>query len=213
MVTLQLSKNFSLTINLTLYMKSHLTEQVLLSNLRSNDKQLENLALKQIYKKVYPKVEKFITSNGGDSAYAFDVFQEAMIVFYKHALENKFREESSIDTYIQAIARNLWYDQLRKNKKMHLQRVQDEKSYEINEDDLFILDTTNSIEELLKELSKDCQQVLRSFYFDKKKMSVIQKEFELSSEQAAKNKKYKCLKKLEGLCKSKNLKREDISYE
>ena len=194
-------------------MQTHRSDRDLLKSLKSNSRQLENEALQAIYVQVYPKVERFVSKSGGSSEESYDVFQDAILIFFKHVTEGRFREESSISTYIQVICRNLWYEQIRKSRRMQAYRPDEEEAYEINEDDLLALKSTHSIEKLLKKLGDECQQVLKLFYFEKKRMTEIQSHFGLSSEQVAKNKKYKCLKKLTDLCNNMNLRKEDFSYE
>ena len=65
----------------------------------------------------YGIVENYILKNSGNKEDAKDIFQNALIIFYKKAISSEFELTSKISTYIFAIAQNLWLKKLRDNKK------------------------------------------------------------------------------------------------
>ncbi len=136
----------------------------------------------------------------GHQAMAEDIFQDGMSIMYNNLLEGKFREESKLSTYLISICKNLWLMELRKTK--------------IVKYDSMIPDLTDEQEVLIKdelliqlqsEMNTDCQKILRAYYYDGLSMEEIRKSFDLGSQQAAKNKKYRCLQKLVSIIKSKGL--------
>ncbi|MEM7548908.1 MAG: RNA polymerase sigma factor [Bacteroidota bacterium] len=162
-------------------------------------------AFKSIYKDNYPKVSHMIFQKGGNEEDARDVFQDSMIVFHKMVLENRFREESGINTLIYAISRNLWYQKLKKTKKHEdLSVVEDTKGVDVTMDwDGFTQEKV--VRSLINELSEDCRKIIRLYYYNEWSMQDIQNEFGLSSSQAAKNKKYRCMKNLMDIFKKKGI--------
>jgi RNA polymerase sigma factor (sigma-70 family) len=144
--------------------------------------------------KYYPVVKKLILSNGGRSEDAEDLYQEALIVFYKKAAEPDFRLSSAISTYLYSICRYMWMDQLKKNQKQNftdIENVQiDETSFVAaieNEEQLKLA------EKVISELGGRCKELLLLFYFHSKKLKDIAAKMGYNSENTAKNQKYKCL--------------------
>ncbi len=160
-----------------------------------------NGVLKQLYMEYYPLVEKLILNNSGNRTSAADIFQESLIVFYNRVKEGKFNGASGIKTYIYAIARNLWLIELRRNKKVHLNFegvLENYKNLEVNKEEL----NRKKIRLVLDKLNASCKEVLLDFYFGGLDMGEIRLKYGLGSEQAAKNKKYRCLQNLIKMVKS-----------
>jgi len=187
-----------------------LSDQEVLDLLARKDDRSANLAFNAVYEKGFRMVSSFIRKNGGTEDEALDIFQDTVIIFYKHLQENRFRKESSIATYLYSIARNLWYLQLRKKNRIQYQEEvedQEDLAVELDSEKISIVDM---IGELLEQLDAECKKTLKMFYFQKNSMSEIQNEFGLSSEQSAKTKKYRCMKKLEELFVSCKIDRDRL---
>lgn len=178
----------------------------MLQDLKSGGEEAHK-ALKNIYRDNYPRIVNMIVKKGGSEEDAKDVFQDSMIAFHKMIMEDRFREEAQINTVIYAIARNLWYQKFR-NRKLT------EDLSEANETNTVELDfdweefsREKVIRKVIGELSEDCQKVIRLFYYERESMEKIQFIFGLNSTQAAKNKKYRCMKSLLEIFKKRGLKR------
>ena len=76
--------------------------------------------------KYFPVVKKMIVANGGRSEDAEDIYQEALIIFYKKAGEADFKLTSSINTYLYSIAKFMWMDQFKKQQKQAFVDVEKE---------------------------------------------------------------------------------------
>src|SRR3989337_1917603 len=70
-----------------------------------------------IYKICHPMILDFIIKSHGTEEDAVDVFQDGLVIFHHNLTNGIFREESSIQTYIFSICKNLWLRELRKRQK------------------------------------------------------------------------------------------------
>src|ERR1700755_2226997 len=85
-----------------------------------------NEPLKFLYQTHFPSLSLYIEQNNGSAQDAEDVFQETMLTFIELVRLNKFRGESSVKTFLFAVNRNIWLNELKKKgrlKKHHLQYV------------------------------------------------------------------------------------------
>lgn len=177
-----------------------MTDSELIEFIRQNNVKGSDLAMRQIYKECYPMTENLVLKNSGNMADAKDIFQEAMVVFYYKVKEDDFQLSSKISTYIYSISKNQWYKKIRANKKKievempeylevesNLKIVPSQKEY--NESQI-------ALAELLQKSGEKCVKLLRAFYIENLSMLKIAKILDYSSEQVAKNKKARCLKKI-----------------
>ena len=171
-----------------------------LSDLTSNNHKKRRQALEVIYQEYFPHVSRLVIAQGGTEEDAMDVFQEGVIDFYTNIKTGAFKNISSSKTYLIAICKNKWYQRFKKEKRLvEVAKLQTPISEEYEEID------TKLLASLIDELNPDCRRVLRSFYYQKDSMAQIKDDFNLSSIQAAKNKKFRCLKYLMRLIKEKGL--------
>ena len=144
--------------------------------------------------KYFPVVKKMILANGGRSEDAEDIYQEALIVFYKKAGADNFKLTSGINTYLYSISRFMWNDQLKKQQKHSFVEIEKEQ---VNESEFITeIETENQFklaEKVISELGERCKELLILFYFHSKKLKDIAKKMGYNSENTAKNQKYKCL--------------------
>jgi len=156
-----------------------------------------NKAFLKLYKN-YAQVEKLILSKGGTKEDAKDIFQEAMIIFYEKVTTTDFQLTSTISTYLYSVCRFLWKNQLTKKKG----KQSEELSFDLSTEEVADLQQTLDREERFKQLEsvvmqigEKCLALLKLFYYEGLKMSVIAKKVGLKSEKIAKNQKYKCLER------------------
>lgn len=144
--------------------------------------------------KYFPVVKKLVLANGGNKEDAEDLYQEALIVFYKKARTPDFRLTSSINTYLYSICRYMWKDRLKKQNKTAFVEIQEnivderEMIEEVEKEKQFLL-----AEKAVSELGERCKKLLIQFYVHAKKLKDIAKSMGYNSEKTAKNQKYKCL--------------------
>lgn len=152
-------------------------------------------AFVQLYR-YFPVVKKMIASCGGSKEDARDVYQEALIILCKKIKEGNFVLSSKLDTYLYSVCNFLWKDELKKQKKQKYvdlvpeveAGLKEELSITVEQEQLSKL-----AEKVVAGLGEKCRDILNLFYFQAISMKEIAKKMGFNSEQAAKNKKYKCL--------------------
>ena len=82
-----------------------------------NDKKSLDKAILYIYQNYSETVSSFITNNGGSQQDADDIFQETVVAFIDVAKKGKYRMEASIKTFLVAIAKNIWFNQIKKRER------------------------------------------------------------------------------------------------
>lgn len=153
-------------------------------------------AFVKIYR-YFPKVSRFICKYGGSKEEAQDVFQEALIIFYKKVTTADFKLTARIETYIFSICKYLWKDQLQKKNKQtsafeeaFLKEETVPLDFHLQEEEKYLL-----AEKALRSIGEKCLKLLSLFYIDKKKMRMIADLLGFTSESSAKTQKYKCLER------------------
>jgi len=174
------------------------TNAVLIEKLKSVNPKDNDQAMTYLYTSLYGRVQRFICYNKGNKEEVKDVFQDALLAFFKLVKQNKVTEETKVEAYIFSMCRNLWFKKLKKNKR--------EPSFPVEEleipiedvltQELFSDDKASFLNKVIKEIGKGCESILLAFYYERQSMEEIALSMNLSNTQVAKNKKYKCLKKL-----------------
>lgn len=157
------------------------------------DKPSRGKAVQWVYDSCYSIVAKLISDQGGTQEDAEDVFQEGMMILYQNILSQKFKGDSSIKTYFISICKNVWFG-------MYKKRVKDDKlakELQTHPDDTKPMRyDIKALREIINTLSGDCARILVYYYYENSSMDQLKETFGLGSIQAAKNKKYRCLKYL-----------------
>jgi len=181
-----------------------LGDKELLNLLKSSKQQDNDKGFRYMYKEYLGMIQSVVMYNKGDAQDAEDIFQDALIVLYNQAKKNDFELRCTIKTYLYSICRNLWLKKLRKSSKMVELTETVTQFVTVDESQLKTLEVTEEKEivaKYLRQLSEGCQEILRYFYFERKKMSEIALLMGLANDQGAKNKKSMCMKKLRTLMK------------
>lgn len=176
-----------------------------LAALRSDNSIQIDKALERLYIQNFPVIKNLINKNSGNDEDAADIFQNTMVAFYKKVRTADFELNCSIQTYLYSIARNLWLDQLRAQKKQQ-QLVTNLKAVEVNVEYFNQADTDDRVALIIKlmdQLGENCKKLLGLYYFDRLRMKKIAVEMGYANEQVAKNKKARCMKKLKSLANEK----------
>jgi len=133
-----------------------------------------------------------------------DIYQDSIIALCENAKKGTIDNlESSLSTYLFSIGKYMIYRKLKtKNKSISIdsddqfpQVAEDEIDETENEDEVRLL------QENFKKLGEQCQKVLRLFYYEEKKLDVIQIELNYTNKDVLKSQKSRCLKQLKDLIK------------
>ena len=158
----------------------------------------EDAALRQVYLQNRMVILDFVKKNNGSEEEAKDVFQEAVMAFYENVKLGKFKGESAILSYIYSIARFNWLNRI-KRKGIGQKIMETQKATDITESFLpRFLEKEKELQVLgiFEKLGKDCKKVLVLHIYQHLNMQEIAAAMNYDSGQIARNKKYKCLKKL-----------------
>ncbi|MDJ1471973.1 RNA polymerase sigma factor [Cytophagaceae bacterium DM2B3-1] len=153
-----------------------------------------------LYTEHFENLTNFIRKNKGSQQDAEDIFQETIITFVDLVEREKFRGESSIKTFLYAIARNIWLNELKKRDRMF---IRDTESYEPQskesedlQEALIKNESKQKVLELIEQLGETCKKILVYYYYENLSMKEIYERMHYESEQVVRNQKYKCMKKL-----------------
>ncbi|HQU59799.1 MAG: sigma-70 family RNA polymerase sigma factor [Phaeodactylibacter sp.] len=165
--------------------------------------------IREIYQQYLPRINRLITSNGGNGEDAKDVFQEALMVVYEKATGPDFRLTSSLYTLLYGVCRNIWGNRLQRKSRTEV-TFGDHDKYKLSEslEEAIEQEEEHTVFwEAFERLGDDCQRLLRLF-FDKIKMEEIAEVMGYGSTSYAKKRKFQCKEQLVSLVKSDNRFRE-----
>jgi RNA polymerase sigma factor (sigma-70 family) len=137
---------------------NHLTE--LAERIRLGD----NKAFDYLYQNYYRQAAAFVKANTGNEQDARDVFQEALLVFYKQARKEGFKLTADPGTFLYAIVRNLWRYRLR-TRRTHPEAGSDDAENHAAEQTLN--EKHQTIQQLIDTLKTECRQLIAYTYYHK----------------------------------------------
>ena len=91
-----------------------MTDNEIIEHLKNNQ---YPKAIKGLYG-LLPSVTKYIKANNGTVEDAKDIFQDALVVLYKKIHTGGFVLTVPLKTYLQAVVKNCWLQELRQRKKI-----------------------------------------------------------------------------------------------
>lgn len=138
---------------------------------------------------------------GGTIEIAEDIFQEGVTILYQNLQQGKFKEESSVHTYLFNICRYRFYNLIKKQGEQ-LVPLTDYPDHGSQAPEII---DPKKVSAMIKELKIGCQQILLAFYYENRSMSQIAKTLSLGSDQVARNKKARCMKALMAKVKDRKL--------
>ena len=170
----------------------------------SDSKDLDK-AILSLYQQYSETTGAAIIHYGGSRQDAEDIFQETVVAFIEIVKKGKYRKEASIKTFLVAVAKNIWLNELKRRERSGFREKQFEYGREQNEIDvshhISDLEKKRELRELVYKLGEPCQKILMLFYYENLSMKEIVDHLPYENEQVVRNKKYKCLQQLTGLIK------------
>lgn len=177
-----------------------------MSNILIDLKNENSFAFGKLYQDNFTKISKFVQNNSGNQADAEDIFQEAMMVLVEKLRQDNFQLTATIDTYVYAISKNLWFKKLR------------DKKHELSVDEVQSSDFLNSINDSIEEeksyseklkgyllkISDHCNRLIHDIFFKDKAIEQIQKNYGYSSKHNAQNQKHKCVEQIRKVKEEEN---------
>jgi RNA polymerase sigma factor (sigma-70 family) len=152
-----------------------------------------------LYKKVFPVVQKYITRRSGRKEDADDVFQDAMMIFYKQVIKNTFDSKYSIYGYLYKVSINCWINKVKKENRMELidemGDTKSEETMEINESMISGKDE-NILKSVFSDIGKKCIELLTYTIYYNLLMEDIVIRMGFTSVSAVKMQQQRCKQKL-----------------
>ncbi len=180
--------------------KINTSDDRLLVALRSANLAERDEALRYIYEQHYEVIANFILKNSGSDQDAEDTFQDTMVTFYKQVQFGELQLNCSIRTYLYAICRNLWLKQLQKRKRSPQLVGEWEENIALETPDSGIDEEQKAVlASLLDEMGEGCRNLLVLYFYERMRMRDIAERMNLANEGVVKNKKLRCMKKLQKL--------------
>lgn len=179
-------------------MSSFEQDYILLKGLENQ----QDKSINQIYLDHFQMIQRLVVNNNGTLDDAADVFQEAMIVLYEKAIDPNFQLNCQLKTFIYSICRRIWLKKLFQQKKMGSKVIDFEDIISVEEDmesNEIKQKNFNILDECLNKIGEPCKSLLEAYYFNRKHMLDIAKEFNYTNADNAKTQKYKCLMRLKKL--------------
>jgi len=165
-----------------------------------------NDAIRYLYRQHSEAISSFIIHYGGSEQDADDIFQETVVAFINIVKKGKYRMEATVRTFLASIARNLWFNEMKKRGRSDQRDRQFEMARDKDEVDvshhMAELEQKRQLRQLVDQLGDACRKVLLLFYYENMSMKEIVSHLPYENEQVVRNKKYKCLQQLTGLIKA-----------
>lgn len=158
----------------------------------------DDQVLSVLYNKVYAKVKNLVLKNSGTTEEAEDVFQDAVIIFYRYVKTGRFKEENDIDGFIYGVSKNLFAKVVqKKKKKQSLEYVEalPDNDHDVL-DEMISKEKETIIQNLMEQLGERCKEMLTHAVFYKLSMKEISEKMGFANENAAKTANYKCKQRL-----------------
>lgn len=170
------------------------------------DQQDLNNAIMFIYQQYAASTSSFIINYGGSEQDADDVFQETVVSFIEVVKKGNFRMEASIKTFLVSVAKNIWFNELKKRERSgHREKIfeygRDQKEQDVSHQ-IGDLEKKKQLRELVNNLGEPCKKILMLFYYENLSMKELVEHLPYENEQVVRNKKYKCLQTLTGFIKN-----------
>ena len=149
--------------------------------------------IQSIYQKNFNKVKQFVLQNKGQTQHAEDIFQMALLQLMVRYKKEKFEINTTFEGYLFTVCKNLWRRELNKSKirvtnKEPIELVDEERALALS---IVEQKRWELFQNSLKEISENCQQILKLF-FAKVSYSEMVRKMHYSSEAVARQRVFKC---------------------
>lgn len=175
-------------------------------------KEEHNQAFQALYKKYFKVVRRFIHRNNGSTKDAEDVFQDTMFILLEKLRRDDFRLTASIQTYIVAIAKNLWLKRLRTLRQTIAFSEQHESLFFEEIDNTIYQEKSyrNRLQHYMRQITAHCKGLIHAIFFKHQSIEQIQKKYGYSSKHNAQNQKHKCIEQIRRLKAAEERKHSEL---
>lgn len=157
--------------------------------------------LQFLYDTTQVKIRGYVLQNNGSLQEAQDIFQDAVVAFFKQVLAGKFDQSKSVDGFIYTIGRNLWINRAKRMSRMVANPEQLSNRQEHAESNSYLhrqisAERAEKMDALLSRLGNRCKELLTHTIFYRMRMDEVAQRMGFSGANAAKTQNYKCKQKL-----------------
>lgn len=161
-------------------------------------------ALFKLYDFYKAEFMHYVNRYGLSNDDVLDIYQDAFIALRENAIKGKLENlSSSVKTYFFAIGKYMVFSKLKENKKsLNVEFMEPLLEHETNVGFLEAEEENPSVAKLQKALINmggKCQELLRLFYFEEKKLDEIVQLMSYENKDVAKSQKSRCIKNLKNL--------------
>lgn len=152
-----------------------------------------------LYKKVYPLVERYIVRNSGNKDDAADIFQDALLLFYKQIIHKTYDQKYKVFGYLYKICIYKWVNKAKKNSKIvfvdEIEKFEEPVHDEFTESLISNADE-NIIRKLFNPIGEKCIELLTYTTYSSLLLEDIMVRMDFNSVSAVKMQLKRCKDKL-----------------
>ena len=152
-----------------------------------------------LYKKVYPLVEYYIVRNSGKKEDAADIFQDALLLFYRQIVQDTFNEKYKVFGYLYKICLYKWVNKAKKNSKIKFVEEIENLDYMIEAEqstEALSNPDENIIRKLFSPIGEKCIELMTYTTYSSLLLEDIMVRMEFNSVAAVKMQLKRCKEKL-----------------
>ena len=197
---------------------SSYSDEALVRAIQGKDAAARNNALKTLYMNpaITNKVRELTKMYGNHKHDPDDILQEGIILTDRLIREGKFQQKSKISTFLISVCRNILRSNVKKVDRIEMRETIEDKDQKelVNspEEDMIVVEQTadkskrdNVLQDLLKQITPNCQENLRLYYFEEKNMAQVAEARQLKNANQAKKAMSRCREQLRKLIKEHRL--------
>jgi DNA-directed RNA polymerase specialized sigma24 family protein len=175
---------------------SEIEDSKLIDLIRNGD---DRKAMPILYKKVLPQLKNYILRTGGSKDDAFDVFHDALMVFYEQVMKNEYNTKYNVYGFLYRIGVFRWLNKLKKDKGIvhydempEFQAEEVSTNYDLNESSR----NQNLLQKLFAPIGEKCIELLNYTIYSDLLMEDVMLRMEFSSVEAVRMQQMRCKQKL-----------------
>jgi RNA polymerase sigma factor (sigma-70 family) len=168
------------------------TDYKILESIRTGD---NDRVLAYLYEKPLQKIRRYILSNHGTREDAHDIFQDAVVILFNQVKADKYNSSYEIDGFLYSVARNLWIDKVRREKRMVVKDLAETGEHTDHQDHLTYLivkEKSAALRSVFNRLDEKCKKILYFVVYARLSMKEIGQRMGYSNENVAKSNHYRC---------------------
>lgn len=158
----------------------------------------------RVFKNLYdhfPMIASMVIKNNGSKEDAKDLFQNALIIFYKNVLKPDFQLTAKLSSYLYAICDRNWKKILTRDKHRHQSDIDNITPPQVSPKEFELASSQTKslkdfLQEILENIGEPCKSLLIMHEFQKLNMTEIKEKMGYANEHTARQQKYKCIQKI-----------------